>query len=76
MTRVISLSDTAYEQLKALKQGPESFSDVVKRLAADEKKKSILEFAGKWPGGNDELDRIEKEIYEARKRFRLRKVEF
>ena len=76
MMRVISLSDDAYDRLKELKNEGESFSKVVNRLASSVKKKSILDFAGKWPGGTEELDRIEKIIYEDRKRFKLRKVEF
>lgn len=40
------------------------------------KKKSLLDLAGKWSGGKEELDRIEKEIYAARKRFKLRNYRF
>ncbi len=76
MTRVISLSDEAYEKLKSEKEGKESFSDVVNKLTSEKKKVSIMDFAGKWPGGKEELDRIEKIIYEDRKKFKLRKVEF
>ena len=76
MTKVISLSDEAYENLKSLKGENDSFSKVVNRLTASTKKKSLLDLAGKWPGGKEELDRIKKEIYDARKNFRLRKVEF
>lgn len=75
MTRVISLSDEAYGRLKAAKIEGESFSGVVNRLASLEKK-DIMDFAGKWPGGNEELDKIEKIVYEDRKKFKLRKVEF
>lgn len=32
MTKTIGLADDAYERLNALKQGGESFSDVVRRL--------------------------------------------
>jgi len=74
MTKVISLSDDAYSGLKTLKREGESFSDVVNRMVSG--KKDIMEFAGKWPGGREELDRIERIIYEDRKRFKLRKVEF
>ncbi|MBI2575493.1 antitoxin VapB family protein [Candidatus Woesearchaeota archaeon] len=76
MTRVISLSDTAYESLKSLKNGSESFSEVVNRLTAPAKKASLLDLAGKWSGSKEELDRIEKEIYASRKKFKLRKVEY
>ncbi len=76
MTRVISLSDEAYGDLKALKGGSESFSKVVKRLAFPAKKKSIMDSAGKWVGSKEETDRIFKGIYEDRKKFKLRTVKF
>ncbi|MBI4438831.1 antitoxin VapB family protein [Candidatus Woesearchaeota archaeon] len=76
MTKVISLSDEAYTCLKSLKKEGESFSDVVNRIASTEKKKSLLELAGKWPGGNQELETIKRTIYEDRKKFKLRKVGF
>lgn len=76
MTKVISLSDNAYENLKSLKNGSESFSDVVKRLTTSAKKESLLDLAGKWSGSKEELDRIEKMIYEDRKKFKLRRVKF
>ena len=57
MTKVISLSNPAYEKLKGLKQGQESFSDVVLRLAEKGKKQSLLKFAGLWRD-IPEMDRI------------------
>lgn len=39
MVKSVRLSDKAYNNLKALKEEGESFSDVVKRLTAAEKKK-------------------------------------
>ena len=38
MVKSVRLSDKAYNNLKALKEEGESFSDVVKRLTAAEKK--------------------------------------
>ncbi len=76
MTRVISLSDEAYGKLKELKNEGESFSEVVKRVVPSAKKKDIMDLWGKWPGGKEELDRIEKMIYEDRKKFKLRAVKF
>ncbi|MBI2137649.1 antitoxin VapB family protein [Candidatus Woesearchaeota archaeon] len=75
MTRVISLSDDAYNTLKMLKKEGESFSEVVRGLASSAKKKSIIELWGGWAGGVKELDRIEKKIYAERKRFKLRKAD-
>lgn len=73
MTRVISLSDEAYNRLKAAKNEGESFSVVVNRTFPLQKK-SLLDLWGKWPGGKEELDRIEKMVYEDRKKFKLRTV--
>lgn len=75
MTRVISLSDEAYNRLKAAKNEGESFSDVVNKIASTVKK-DIMDSWGKWAGGKEETDRIFKGIYEDRKKFKLRTVKF
>lgn len=75
MTRVISLSDEAYSKLKAAKNEGESFSEVVNRTVPLQKK-SLLDLWGKWPGGKEELDRIEKILRAERKNVKLRQVEF
>jgi len=41
--RNISISDEAYERLKSIKKGGESFTDVINRLTG---RRSILELAG------------------------------
>ena len=71
MVKVVSLSNEAYEKLKALKFG-KSFSEVVVDLV-DKKvqKKNIMEFAGIWKD-DDKWDRIKKQIYKDRKKFKLR----
>ena len=56
MTKVVSLSNEAYQTLKQLKKSGESFSDVVLRVAGERKKKSLLEFSGKWAG--DDIDEV------------------
>jgi len=76
MTRVISLSDEAYDGLKSLKTGGESFSEIVNKLTSSAKKRDVMDFWGKWPGGKEELNRIEKILTDERKKFKLRKVEF
>jgi predicted CopG family antitoxin len=75
MTRVISLSDEAYNRLKAAKNEGESFSVVVNRTFPLQKK-SLLDLWGKWPGGKEELDKIEKILRAERKSVKLRPVEF
>lgn len=76
MVKVISLSETAYKELKSKKRNEESFSDVVLRLIETEKKPNILDFAGKWPGTNKEAIYIKKELEKDRKKFKLRECKF
>ena len=75
MVRVISLSEEAYSKLKSAK-GERSFSETVISLLEAKPKKDIMEFAGKWPGGEAEIMRIGKILEEDRKKFRFREVEF
>lgn len=71
MVKVISLSNEAYEKLKALKRG-KSFSEVVVKLVGERKKKNIMDFAGIFSDNADYWDEAKKRIYNARKRFKLR----
>ena len=73
MTKVISLSEKAYETLKGMKRPGESFSDVVLRVSKDEKKKSLLEFSGKWVG--DDIDQVFSEIRKERELSAPRQVD-
>ena len=75
MTKVISISDEAYEKLAAIKDMNESFSKAVVRLVSKSNKKSILEFAGSWSGDTKEADKIFKRIAEDRFSTRIRKTE-
>ncbi|MFH1323750.1 MAG: antitoxin VapB family protein [Nanoarchaeota archaeon] len=72
MSKCITLSDDAYNNLKSLKKGDESFSDIVKRLTGIKKSKSLLDLAGIWED-NPETVKIMKNIYKDRKNFKLRK---
>jgi len=63
MTKIISISDEAYETLKKLKNGM-SFTEIIIELSK-EKKKDIMDFAGAW--GNKEALRIKKELMRERK---------
>jgi len=76
MTKVVSLSNRAYDEMKAIKHSDESFSDVVIRLINRSKKRSLSDFVGRWPGPPEELDRIQKILDEDRKKFNLREVKF
>jgi predicted CopG family antitoxin len=73
MTKVISLSEKAYETLKGMKKPGESFSDVVIRVSSKEKKKSILEFAGTWQGNN--ADEVLAQIMSDRENAKPREFE-
>ena len=73
MTKVISLSEKAYETLKSMKKSGESFSDVVIRVASNEKKKSILEFAGTWKG--NDADEVLAQIMKDREQVKPREFE-
>ena len=65
MTKVISLSDEAYHDLKSLKGHDKSFSDIVRELARKVKKKKLLDLAGAW-SDSPEMDGIFKNIFEER----------
>lgn len=65
MTKVISLSDNAYERLKRLKEGKDSFSDVVIRFTEGAHKKIALPKPGALKD-MPEMNGIYKEILERR----------
>jgi len=71
MTKCITLSDDAYDNLKALKKDDESFSDIVRKLTAKKKSEGLLKLTGIWKD-NPETAKIMKEIYKNRKNFKLR----
>ena len=76
MTKIISISDQAYEELKKIKAEDESFTKVILRVAEKEKRKPLMAFFGKWPGPKEELGLIQKDIQEGRKRFKTRDIRF
>jgi len=73
MTKVVSLSKKAYQTLKDSKKPGESFSDVVLRVVGEKKKKSLLEFSGKW-AGND-IDEVFAQIKKDREQSASRQVD-
>lgn len=74
MTKVISLSEKAYETLKGMKKQGESFSDVVLRVANKEKKRSIMEFAGCWKG--NDIDEVFAIVLKDREQAKSREINF
>ncbi len=73
MTKVISLSEKAYETLKGMKKSGESFSDVILRVASKEHKRSILEFAGTWKG--NDIDEVFSLVLKDREQAKSREFE-
>lgn len=71
MTRCITLSDDAYNNLKALKTDNESFSEVVRRITTKKKSEELLKLAGIWKD-NPEMVKVMKNVYKDRKKFKLR----
>ena len=75
MTKVISLSDEAYNDLKSLKANDKSFSDVVRELANKSKKEKMMELVGAWKDA-PEMDIIFKKIFDKRHKKSERRVKF
>ncbi|MBU0756729.1 MAG: antitoxin VapB family protein [Nanoarchaeota archaeon] len=69
MTKVISLSDDAYELLKSLKEEGESFSDVVRKTI---KKNSLADCGGLLKEDSKEWGKISKELLEERRKSKPR----
>ena len=61
MSKLVSLSDKAYEKLSKMKKSNESFSDIVLKLAENKKKKSIMHLAGIWKT-DKEMDKIFEKV--------------
>ena len=64
MTKVISLSEEAYRELKKRKAEGESFSDVVLKMVRGKRSDSILQYAGKWVG--DDADEVLRQLMKDR----------
>jgi predicted CopG family antitoxin len=62
--RTITISDEAYKILSSLKRDKESFTDVIKRVFAEPRKRPLGAFAGAWQGSDEELNRILGDIDE------------
>lgn len=71
MTKCITLSDDAYNNLKALKTDNESFSEVIRKLTAKKKSEGLIKLAGIWKD-KPEITKTMKGIYKDRENFKLR----
>lgn len=69
MTKVIAVSDEAYERLAILKDNKKSFTKVIMELT--EKKGDISDLFGVWKEtmSDERAEQLKKEIKESRKRF-------
>ena len=67
VTKTITVTKDAYEQLKALKKSGESFSETIKRVAGS--KQDIMRFAGILSDISDkDIEEMKQSIRELRKR--------
>lgn len=71
MTKIISVSDEAYERLKRIK-GDRSFTKVVLDLT-ERKRRKLSDFAGIWANA-PEMDAIYKKILEDRHKHSDREI--
>lgn len=72
MTKVISISDEAYNELSKMKNGM-SFSEVIITITKEKKRSNIMKFAGKWD--NNEALKIKKELMDERRKAKFRRFE-
>ena len=74
MTKVISISDEAYNYSKSLKEENDSFSKVIRRLVPKKSGRDILKLAGAL---NDEsFSRNIKEVIKNREKIKFRVPRF
>jgi len=66
-SKTITISEEAYQRLKSRKDENESFTDVINKLTRE---RSLMEIAGIL--SEDEADRLEEKIKEAREKTRDR----
>lgn len=64
MTKIISVSDEAYDKLKKLKS-EKSFSEIIIELSIERNKDNLMKFAGAL--SNEEAKKIKNKIYKERK---------
>ncbi len=58
-TKNITITEDAYDRLKALKREDESFSDTIRRLTESA---DIMEYAGSCPGLGEAVEETKREL--------------
>lgn len=72
MTKVVTISDESYEELKKWK-GDKSFSETILGLTGKTKTKNLLEVVKNMKPAPELADAIES-VYKERHKFKLKKV--
>ena len=67
MTRQIAIGDDVYEGLATLRRPGESFTDLLRVMMVEERKRRMMALAGSWKMSDDEAKRIFDPIYAFRK---------
>lgn len=75
MVKVISLSNEAYERLKARK-GERSFSELVIEITSEKPKKNLMDFFGMFKEDSAYWGKFKKEVRVSRNRAKLREARF
>ena len=73
MVKVVSLSNEAYEKLKALKRNM-SFSETIIEIIGKKEKKSLMDFFGIWKEDDEYWKDFKKKIREDREKSKLREI--
>jgi len=56
--KTITISEEAYGMLAGLKREGESFTQVIKRVVEDVRRRPLSSFSGRWEGSADEIEGI------------------
>ena len=74
MSKLVALSNDAYELLSKRKRTGESFSEVVMREIGKKEKPDIMRFAGILKENSGAWENIKKEIYSSREKAKMRDI--
>lgn len=72
MSKLVALSNEAYNLLARRKRGKESFSKVIVREMGKKEKPDIMQFAGMFRKNGIRWDKTEKRLYKERHASKMR----